>query len=86
MICLANIALWSECLILVVLTMTKFQENLLRDSPLSLLFTVKIFSILETKMVLKIPNETFIKITRNEVGLCVQGKSADASIASFLLM
>ena len=47
-----------------ILTMTKYHENLLRDSPLSLLFIVKIFSSLETKMVLKTPNETFLRITR----------------------
>ena len=43
--------------------MTKHHENLLRDSPLSLLFMVKFFSSLETKMSLKIPNETFLRIT-----------------------
>ena len=53
-----------ECLILMILTMTKYHENLLRDSPLSLLFIVKILSSLETKVVLKIPNETFLRITR----------------------
>ena len=31
---------------------------------LSLLFIVKVFSPLETKKVLKIPNETFLRITR----------------------
>ena len=57
--------IWSfECLILMILTMTKYHENLLRDSLLSLLFIVKFFSSLETKMVLKIPNETFLRITR----------------------
>ena len=43
--------------------MTKYPENLLRDSPLSLLFIVKFFSSLESKTVLKIPNETFLRIT-----------------------
>ena len=47
-----------------ILTVTKYHENLLRDSPLSLLFTVKLLSSLETKMILKIPNETFLRITR----------------------
>ena len=47
-----------------ILTMAKYHENLLRDSPLSLLFIVKFFSSLETKMVVKIPNETFLRITR----------------------
>ena len=56
--------IWSfECLILMILTMTKYHENLLRDSPLSLLSIVKFFSSLETKMVLKIPNETFLRNT-----------------------
>ena len=50
------------CLILIILTMTKYHENLLRD--LSLLFIVNSLSFLETKMVLKIPNETFLRITR----------------------
>ena len=49
-----------KCLIL---TMTKYHGNLLKDSPLSLLSMVKIFSSLETKMILKIPNETFLRIT-----------------------
>ena len=46
-----------------------------RDSPLSLLFTVKLFSSLETKKVLKIPNETFSRITyilRNKNPTCAQ--------------
>ena len=47
-----------------ILTVAKFQENLLRDSTLSLLFRVKFFSSLETKMILKIQNETFLGITR----------------------
>ena len=47
-----------------ILTMTKYHEHLLRDSPLSLLFMVNFFSSLETKMVKKIPNETFLRITR----------------------
>ena len=43
--------------------LTEYHGNLLRDSPLSLLSIVKLFSSLETKKVLKIPNETFLKIT-----------------------
>ena len=53
-----------KCLISMILTMTKYHENLLRDSPLSLLSVVKFLSSLETKKVLKIPNETFLRITR----------------------
>ena len=45
------------------LTMTKHHENLLRYSTLSLLSMIKLFSSLETKMILKIPNETFLRIT-----------------------
>ena len=47
-----------------ILIMTKYHENLLNDSPLSLLSVVKFFSSLETKMIIKIPNETFFRITR----------------------
>ena len=47
-----------------ILTMTKYHENLLRVSPLSLLSMVKFLSSLETNMVLKIPNKTFLRITR----------------------
>ena len=47
-----------------ILTMTKYHENLLRDSPLSLLSIVKLFSSLEAKKVLKMPNITFLRITR----------------------
>ena len=42
----------------------EYHENLLKDSPLSLHSVEKIFSSLETKMILKAPNETFLKITR----------------------
>ena len=52
-----------------ILTMTKYHEILLRDSPLSLLSTVKFFSSLETKMNLKIPNETFLRNTLY-LGVC----------------
>ena len=51
-----------------ILTMTKYHKNLLRDSPLSLLFIVKLFSSLETKMVLKIPA---ILKTCSEIVLCL---------------
>ena len=44
--------------------MAKYHENLLKDSTLSLLFIVKLFSSLEKKKTLKMPNETFLKITR----------------------
>ena len=47
-----------------ILTRAKYHENLLKDSPLSLLSVVKFFSSLETKMILKTPNETFLRITR----------------------
>ena len=57
--------LWPlESLILMILTLTKYHENLLNDSTLSLLFIVKFFSPLETLMKLKTPNETFLKITQ----------------------
>ena len=47
-----------------ILTMTKYHKNSLKDSPLSLLSIVKFFSSLETEMILKLPNETFLRITR----------------------
>ena len=47
-----------------ILTMAKYHENLVRDSPLSLLSIIKILSPLETKMIVKVPNETFLRITR----------------------
>ena len=47
-----------------ILTITKYHKNLLRDSPLPSLSIVKFLSSLETKMILKIPNETFLRITR----------------------
>ena len=62
-----------------ILTMTKYHENLLRYSPLSLLFVVRIFSSLETNMVPKIPNETFFRITRY---LCSQSLGILVSIFS----
>ena len=53
-----------KCLILMILTMAIYHENLLKDSLISLFFMVKLFSLLETKMILKMPNETFLRITR----------------------
>ena len=47
-----------------ILMMAKYHENLLIHRTLSLLFIVKFFSSLETKMILKIPNKTFLRITR----------------------
>ena len=47
-----------------IMTMTKYHENLLRDSPLPWLSMVKFFTSLEIKMFLKIPNKTFFRITR----------------------
>ena len=47
-----------------ILTSTKYHGNLLKDSSWSLLSLVKIFTSLETKKILKIPNRTFLKITR----------------------
>jgi len=44
--------------------MAKYHENQLRDSPWPLLSLVKFFSSLETNIILKIPNKTFLKITR----------------------
>ena len=49
---------------MVSLTMFEYHENLLSDSPLSLLSTVNFFSFLKTKMIQKIPNETFLRITQ----------------------
>ena len=48
-----------KCLILMILTMAKYHENLLRDSTLCLLFIAKSFSSLEIKVILKMPNEIF---------------------------
>ena len=53
-----------ECLIMTILTIAKYHKNLLRDSTLSVLFMVKLFSSLETRMILKTRNETFLRITR----------------------
>ena len=57
-----------ECLILMIFTTTKFHENLLRVSALSLLFISKFFSSLETKTLVEIPNETFLRNTQNKGG------------------
>ena len=54
----------SKCLILMILTMPTYHEILLRDSRLSSLSIVNFFSSLETKKILKIPIETFLRITR----------------------
>ena len=56
-----------KCLILMILTSTKYHGNLLKDSSWSLLSLVKFFTSLETKKILKIPNRTFLKITRYNV-------------------
>ena len=49
--------IWAlKFLILMILTLTKYHQNLLRDCPLSLLSMVKLFSSLETKMIVKLPN------------------------------
>ena len=47
-----------------ILTSTKYHGNLLKDSSWSLLSLVNFFTSLETKKILKIPNRTFLKITR----------------------
>ena len=59
------------------LTMAKYQENLLKDSTLSLLFIVKFYSSLKTKMMLKTPNETFLKITRYQLTPGLMGEILD---------
>ena len=57
-----------------ILTMTRYHENLLRDDPLSLLSVVNSFSSLETKMILKIPNETLLRITLYQYGTIIELK------------
>ena len=52
-----------------ILTLAECHENLHRGSPLSLLSMVKFVSCLETMMILKIPNETILRITRYLVEL-----------------
>ena len=47
-----------------ILMMAKYHEILLLDSPLSSLSIVKFLSSMETKMILKTPNETLLRITR----------------------
>ena len=44
--------------------MSKYHENLLRDYTLSLHFIVKFFTSFEITMVLKMSNQTFLRITR----------------------
>ena len=53
-----------KCLILMILTMAKCHENLLKESILSLLFIVKFFFPSETKIILKMPNNPFLRIFR----------------------
>ena len=50
-------------------------ESLFRDSSLFFLSIVKLFSSLETKMILKIPNETFLRITRSRIHFFVTSLS-----------
>ena len=55
-----------------ILTMPKYHENLLRESPLSSFSMVNFLSSLETKKILKISNETFSRITRYQVFIFLQ--------------
>ena len=55
-----------------ILTMTRYHENLFRDSPLYFL------SSLKTIMILKIPNETILRITRYD-NRQQRGKSVEKS-------
>ena len=57
-----------KCLILMILTIAQCHENLLKDRALCLLLIVKFFSPQEASMILKTPNETFLKITRYHLG------------------
>ena len=57
-----------KSLILMVLTMTKYRENLLRDRSTVSLSIVNHFSSLETRMILKIPYETFLWFTQYYYG------------------
>jgi len=61
-----------------ILTLNKYHENLLRESILSLPFIVKFLPTLETKMILTIPNETFLRITRyrQEPECCIASELA----------
>jgi len=56
-----------QCLILTVLTMTKYLENLLRDSTLPFISFAKKFLSQAVLMILKIPNKTFFWFTRYKV-------------------
>ena len=63
--------LWPfECLLLMILTMTKYHEHLLKESTLSLLSMVKFFSSSETKIILKIPSKSFLRITQYHLIYC----------------
>ena len=45
-----------KCLILIILTMVKYHENLSRNSALSMFSMAKYFSSLKTKIILEIKN------------------------------
>ena len=72
-----------KCLILMILTMTKYLENLLRDRTLSLLSTVNFFSFLLNNMILRIQNETFLRITRYQQMKCVNYKQPLPNVGVF---
>ena len=65
-----------ECLILMILMVTKYHANLLRHSTLSLLSMVEFFYSLKINMILKIPNKTFLRITlyHNQKGVNQENK------------
>ena len=50
-----------------ILTIAKYHESLLKDSTLSLLSVVEFFTSSESKTILKLSNETFLKITRYQL-------------------
>ena len=52
-----------ECLILTILTLTKSLQNLLRDSILPVIFTVKKSILYVVLIMLKMPKETFFLTT-----------------------
>ena len=66
--------------------MAKHRVNLPRDSPLSLLSMVEFSSPLETNMILRITNETFLRITRylsmKTLGISCLALSADWTVRS----
>ena len=80
MIFLGDMGIWPfKGLNLMILTMTKYLKNLLKDSPLSLLSVVKFSSLSETKKVLKIHNGTCLRITRySQFVLCVHRLTKDS--------